>query len=198
MMERAHELGFACRVHAEDAEPADAIQLAVEQRALSIDHLEDAGDREQVLLKNSATMVVLLPSNSFLKHGASGPARKLVDAGAPVALGSDYNPQFSPVLSMQSVIAMGCKALGLTPAEAVSASTFNAAHALGIASRVGSLETGKYADVVMLNTRDYRDLGEHLGTNLVHATIKRGEIIYREADVVRREPKLSVIQPVVQ
>lgn len=85
---------------------------------------------------------------------------------------------------MQTVVSLACLRLKLTAAEAISAATINGAHALGCAAKTGSLEPGKQADIAMLNVSDYRDLGSHFGANLVHATMKRGEVIYREGNIV--------------
>jgi imidazolonepropionase len=187
VMERARKLGFACRVHADEEEPAAAIRLAVGQLALSVDHLEHAVPLDASLLSGSPTMVTLLPSTSFMQGRGNPPARSLVESGVPVVLASNYNPHFNPTLNMQSVIAMACLRMGLTAAEAVSAATINAAHALGIANQVGSIEAGKAADLVVLNARDYRDLEHSLGTNLVHTTIKNGVPIYHEGEVAARQ-----------
>jgi imidazolonepropionase len=89
---------------------------------------------------------------------------------------------------MQSVVALACMWLGLTPAEAISAATINSAYALHCADRVGSLELGKSADLVVLNISDYQEVAHHFGMNLVHTTMKRGQIIYREGAVSRRRP----------
>jgi imidazolonepropionase len=102
-----------------------------------------------------------------------------------VALGSGFHPALSPTLSMQAVIALACMRSLLAAEEAIAAATINAAHALRCADRTGSLEYGKAADLVMLDTSDFRDLGHHLGHNLVAMTIKRGRIIYQQGEVQR-------------
>jgi imidazolonepropionase-like amidohydrolase len=109
--------------------------------------------------------------------------RSLIDAGAAVAIASNFNPHRTPTWNMQAVIAIACHELGMTPAEAIAAATINGAHALARADRLGSLTPGKDADVILLNTDDYRDLGRYFGVNLVHVTIKRGVVIYREGEL---------------
>ena len=116
-------------------------------------------------------------------EGVRDAGRMLVDGGAPVALGSGFHVSRCPNLSMQFAIATACRYLGLTPAEAISAATINSAHALRAAARHGSLEFGKSADVLMLNTRDYRDLASYAGVNLVSMAMRSGRILYQETDV---------------
>lgn len=182
----ARAAGFPCKVHAEDTYAAAAVALAVRNLAVSVDHLEQATASEASMLAGSPTMATLLPAASF--HGGLGnaPARALVDAGVAIAIGSNFHPRYTPTLNMQTVISLACLRLGLTAAEAISAATINGAHALGCATSTGSLEPGKAADLVMLNVSDYRDVASHFGANLVHTTMKRGEVIYREGNIVSR------------
>ena len=119
----------------------------------------------------------------FVSRRPNAPGRALIDAGAAVALGTNFNPNHTPMLNMQTVVSLACMRMDLTPAEAISAATINGAHALDCADRVGSLEFGKSADLVILNVSDYADVVHHFGMNLVHATMKRGKFIYREAEV---------------
>ncbi|MBZ5625982.1 MAG: amidohydrolase family protein [Acidobacteriia bacterium] len=106
-----------------------------------------------------------------------------------VALATNFNPRHTPTLNMQTVVALACMQLEMTPEEAISAATINGAHALGRAERVGSLELGKAADLVILNISDYRELTHHFGMNFVHMTMKRGEFIYKEGEVAPRAPE---------
>jgi len=182
----AHSFGFASKVHADQVNTATAIATAVEQLAVSVDHLEHAMPREAELLAGSGTMATLLPLTSLHNGGWNAPARALIDAGVPVALASDFNPHHSPTLSMQTVVALACMNLGMTPEEAIAAATINGAHALGRADRVGSLELGKRADLLILNSCDFRELAHQFGMNLVHMTIRDGECIYKEGDVAPR------------
>jgi imidazolonepropionase len=182
----ARSLGFACKIHADREHPARAMAMAAENFAVSVDHLEHATDAEAGLLSTYQTIATLLPYSSFHSHGPNAPARALIEAGVPVALGSDFHPIHAPNFNMQTVVAMACLQLRLTPAEAISAATINGAHALQCAHRAGSIELGKSADLVLLNTSDYRDIAHHFGMNLVHLTMKRGEFIYKEGDVAPR------------
>ena len=107
----------------------------------------------------------------------------MIEAGVPIALASNFNPQHTPTLNMQTVVALASMQFGLTVGEAISAATINGAHAAGCASRAGSLELGKAADLLILNISDYRELADQFGMNLVHLTMKRGAFIYKEGEV---------------
>ena len=185
-LEIARGLGFGCKVHADHFDPAAAIALAVECSAWSVDHLEHATAGDAALLAGSRTMATFLPNASFCTGGRHAPGRAFIDAGVAVALGTNFNRHHTPTLNMQSVVALACMWLGMTPAEAISAATINSAHALGCADRVGSLELGKSADLVMLNVSDHREVARHFGMNLVHMTMKRGQFIYKEGEVSTR------------
>ncbi len=185
-LETARRLGLKCKVHADRPGAGEAIRMAVQHLAVSIDHLEHASNEEAALLAESGTMATLLPMASFRNGGRVAPARALMNAGVAVALASNFHPQHTPTLNMQTVIGVACMHLGMTPEEAITAATINGAHTLGRAERVGSLEPGKLANLVMLNIPDYRELVCHFGVNLVHMTMKRGEFIYKEGDVAPR------------
>ena len=180
----ARAAGIGCKVHADQLNPERAIEAAAQNFAITIDHLEQAGAADWSALARSRTMATLMPGWDI--DGPAAPARALIEAGVPLALASDFHPRLRPNLNMQSVIALAFRQFGLTAAEAISAATINGAHALQCAARTGSLERGKSADLVILNISDYRDVAHSLGTNLVHLTMKRGEIIYREGEVAKR------------
>ena len=182
----ARDLGFSCKIHADQMEPAAAVATAVRHLVVSIDHLEHATGREAAMLSASGVMATLTPCASF-REGRHAPARALVEAGVPIAIATNFNPHHTPTLNMQMAIALACLHMRLSVAEAISAATINGAHALGCADRVGSLEPGKSADVLILNVPDYRDLAHTIGTNVVHLTIKRGDVIYREGSVRPRK-----------
>lgn len=182
----ARDLGFPCKIHADQMEPGAAVATAVRHLVVSIDHLEHATEQEAAMLSASGVMATLMPCVSFRKdHHA--PARALVEAGVPIAIATNFNPHHTPTLNMQMAIALACLHMRLSVAEAISAATINGAHALGCADRVGSLEPGKSADVLILNIPDYRDLAHTLGTNVVHMTMKHGDVIYREGPVRPRK-----------
>jgi imidazolonepropionase len=182
----AQELGYSCRIHAAHPAVEFALAAAVERNVAAIDHVEYATPGAIHALAASNTMVTLLPCATFGSGGMTAPGRALIDAGAAIALATNFNPQHTPALNMQAVVSLACIRMGLTPAEAIAATTINGAHALGCANRVGSLEPGKSADLLMLNISDYREMPDHFGMNLVHMTLKRGACIYKEARVAPR------------
>jgi len=147
------------------------------------------------LLARSHTMAVLLPGAAlqpFSQHGFQdgngrcAPARQLIDGGAAVALGTNFKPGASSTCSMSMIVALACEHLGMSPAEAICAATFNAACAMGLGQVAGSLEVGKPADLIVLNASDYREIPCHFGVNLVNRTVKRGVTIYQEGIVAAR------------
>lgn len=185
-LEVARSLGFPCKVHADGADPAPAIDLALRFGATSIDHLEHIAPDDARRIGERGVIAALMPGGSFSEGGRNAPARALIDAGAPIAIATNFNPHHSPALNMQTAISLSCLNLGMTIAEALTAATINGAHAVGAADRVGSLEPGKMADLVMLNVSDYRDLRSNLGMNAVRLTMKSGKVIYEEGDVAPR------------
>jgi imidazolonepropionase len=184
-LQTARTMGWRCRIHADQQDPARAIEMAVRHGVLTIDHLEHTTEAQAALLSGSGIIVTLLPCAAF-QGGQCPPARALIDQGVAVAIGTNFNPQHTPTLNKQASITMACWRLGLGIEEAITAATFNSAHALGCADRVGSIEPGKSADIVLLNACDYPDLAANLGSNLVHLTMKRGKLIYKEGVVAPR------------
>jgi imidazolonepropionase len=183
-LELAAASGVEFKLHAEGPGCAAAAALAIGHRAASVDHLEHMGLDQTDLLATGRTVATLLPALAIYGERPIAPARALIESGAAVALATNFNPHHTPLFNMQAVIALACIEMGLTPAEAITASTINGAYAVGRAGRVGSLEPGKDADVVILNLEDYRDAGRHLGGNLTHRTFKSGRCVYREAEIV--------------
>jgi imidazolonepropionase len=171
--------GLVPRVHAEQLSRTGATQLAVELGAASCDHLEHVNDADIRALAKSRTVGTLLPGCDFhLGWKQFAPARKLIEDGAVVALATDYNPGTSPTVSMPMVLSLACTQLRMTPAEAIAAATINAAYALRRQKTVGSLETGKQADLAVFEVEDYREIPYYFGMQRCWMTIKSGEIIY--------------------
>lgn len=174
-LERAAALGFLLKIHAEQFERTGAAQLACELNAASADHLEQANAEDVAALARSQTVATLLPGSVFhLGLERYAPARELIDAGALVALATDFNPGTSPTFNMQMVLSLACSEMRMTPAEAIAAATINGAEALRVADRTGSLEPGKSADLIVLALSDYREIPYYFGTNNVQLTIQRG------------------------
>ncbi len=181
-LEQARRFGFGLKIHAEQFARTGAARLAVEMGAASADHLEQAGDEDIRALAQSNTIATLLPGSVFhLGLRTYAPARALIEAGAAVALATDFNPGTSPTYRMQMVLSLACTEMRMSPAEAIAAATINGAHALRLADRTGSLEPGKQADLLILNVQDYRELPYYFGTNNVHATVKGGRPILAAA-----------------
>jgi len=179
LLAKAKEHGLTPRLHAEQLSRTGATQLAVELGAASCDHLEHVNDSDIRALGKSKTVATLLPGCDFhlgLKEYA--PARKLIEAGAIVALATDYNPGTSPTMSMPMVLSVACNQLRMTPAEAIAAATINGAAALGREKKIGSLEEGKRADLAVCEVEDYREIPYYFGMNLCWMTMKSGEIVW--------------------
>jgi imidazolonepropionase len=177
ILARARSLGFPLKVHADEFDNLGGASLAVELGAASADHLVKTSEADIAALGGSDTVAVSLPCTPFgLAEHEYTPAHKLLEANAILALATDCNPGTAWNESMQFVIALACRALKLTPAQAIAAATINAAHAVRRADTIGSLETGKQADVLILSVPDYRHLGYRFGTNLVKQVIKRGRV----------------------
>ncbi|MBI3915123.1 MAG: amidohydrolase family protein [Chloroflexi bacterium] len=178
ILTRAKELGFGLRVHADEFTNLGAASLAAELGAASADHLMVTRRDEMHTMAAANVVAVLLPGTTFglgLNKFADGHA--FIEENVPVALGSDINPGTAWCESMPFILALACRYEKLTPAEAIVAATINAAASLGIADRVGSLEVGKIADVLIADVPDYRHLAYRFGANPVETVIKRGRVV---------------------
>jgi imidazolonepropionase len=171
----AKRLGFGLKIHADEFDNLGGARLAAELGAVSADHLVKTSPSDIAALSSSDTVAVALPCTPFgLGESEYTPARAILEAGGLLAIASDINPGVAWGESMQFVIALACRYLHLTPAQAIAAATINAAKAIGMEDRLGSLEPGKQADILILNVSDYRHLGYRFATNLVQMVIKRG------------------------
>jgi imidazolonepropionase len=170
--------GLALRLHGDQFTEAGAIPLAIELGARSVDHLEATGDDGARALAESDVVGVLLPASALFLGRPMPPGRQLVDAGAAVALATDFNPGSSFCESLPLVCSLAATQIGLSPAEALAACTVNAAHVLGRADRKGRLRPGFDADVVLLDAPDWRYLAYHLGGDVVATVIKGGTIAW--------------------
>ena len=179
LLSKAKEHGLAPRLHAEQLSHSGATKLAVDLQAASCDHLEHVNDADIRALAQSRTVATLLPGCDFhLGLWSYAPARKLIEGGAIVGLATDYNPGTSPTLSMPMILSLACNQLRMTPAEAITAATINAAYSLGRDKSIGSLESGKQADLAVWEVEDYREIPYYFGMDLCWMTMKRGEIIW--------------------
>ncbi|HET8653476.1 MAG TPA: imidazolonepropionase [Gaiellaceae bacterium] len=178
-LEAAAGHGLVLRLHADQFTEAGGVPLAIELAARSVDHLEATGDRGVRALAESAVTAVLLPASALFLDRPMPPARRLVDAGAAVALASDFNPGSAFCESLPIVCSLACTQLHLSPAEALAGCTVNAAHVLGRAERKGRLAPGFDADLVLLEAPDWRHLAYHLGGDLVGAVVRGGRVAWR-------------------
>jgi imidazolonepropionase len=177
ILTKARSLGFPVKIHADEFDNLGGASLAVELGAASADHLVKASDADIAALGKSDTVAVSLPCTPFgLAESQYTPAGKILDADGILAIATDCNPGTAWNESMQFAIALACRYMKLTPAQAIAASTINSAHAIRRANEIGSLEEGKQADLLVLSVPDYRHLGYRFGTNLVKQVIKRGRV----------------------
>jgi imidazolonepropionase len=155
----AKKHGLGLRIHAEQFRPGTGAALAAELGAATADHLETVTDETLAQLQRAKVQPVLLPGSVFaLSRTQYPPARKMVDAGLAIVLATDFNPGSSPVASIPFMLSLSCLQMRLTPAEALTAATINAACSLGLGDQVGSLQPGKQADFLIHESRDYREL----------------------------------------
>jgi imidazolonepropionase len=173
--------GLALRLHGDQFTEQGAIPLAIELGARSVDHLEATGDDGVQMLAASEVVGVLLPASALFLGRPMPPARALVDAGAAIAIATDFNPGSSFCESLAVVSSLAVTQLRLTPAQALSACTVNAAFVLGVARDVGRIAPGYAADLVLLDAPDWRYLAYHLGGDLVATVIERGEVTFSRA-----------------
>jgi imidazolonepropionase len=171
--------GLALRLHGDQFTELGAVQLAVELQARSVDHLEATGDAGIEAFAASDVTAVLLPASALFLDRPMPPARALVDAGAAIALATDFNPGSAFCESLPLVCSLACTQLHLSPSEALAACTVNAAHVLGRADRIGRLAPGYAADVVLLDAPNWRYLAYHLAGDVVHTVLAGGLAVWR-------------------
>jgi imidazolonepropionase len=181
VLEAGKRYGLAPRLHAEQLTRTGAAQLGVQLGAASCDHLEQVNRADIRALAKSRTVATLLPGCDFhLGLKGYAPARALIEAGAIVALSTDFNPGTSPTLSMPMILSLACAQLRMTPAETIVAATINSAYALRREKQIGTLEAGKLADIAVFEVDDYREIPYYFGVNKCWMTVKKGEIVSRK------------------
>ena len=180
----ASAFGLAPRLHADELAPSGGAELAAELGALSADHLARPSQAGLKALARAAgtdhpVVAVLLPATTwFLMSDHVAPARRLIDAGVPVAIATDFNPGTSPTASLPLAMTIACLSLKLSPAEALTAATINAAHALGLGDEIGSLEPGKQADLVVWGVPSAMQIPYWPAADLVRTVVKKGRIVH--------------------
>ncbi len=177
ILEAGAKYGLKPKIHANELDYSGGIQAGVKHNALSVDHLEFTGDKEIDVLRNSETMPTLLPGAAFFLGMEYPPARKIIDAGLPLAMASDYNPGSSPSGNMQFIMSLGCIKLKMLPEEVINSVTINSAYAMGISNTLGSIAKGKIANVfITKEIPTYSFIPYSFGSNLVETVILNGKV----------------------
>jgi imidazolonepropionase len=178
ILQAAKDLSFGLKIHADEIEPMGGADLAAEMGCISAEHLLAASDEGFRAMQQAGVVGVCLPATSFnLRVKTHARARTMIEYGVPVALSTDYNPGSSPTESLQLVMTLGCLNLQMSPEEVLTALTINAAHAIGRAKTIGSLEVGKQADLVLFQATHLAYLPYHFGINHVDTVVKNGQIV---------------------
>lgn len=174
----AMKYGMRPKIHANELDYSGGIQTGVKYNALSVDHLEYTGEDEIAALLGSETMPTLLPGASFFLRMVNPPTRKMLDAGLPLALASDFNPGSSPSGNMKMIMSFGCIDLRMTPEEVINAVTINSAYAMGIQEETGSICKGKEANFfITKEIPNYQFLPYAYGSDLIDTVVLNGEVI---------------------
>jgi imidazolonepropionase len=176
----AEAQGMPTKVHSDEFVNLGATRLAVEHKSLSADHLLNVSDDEITRLSESSTVAVLLPGTSFyLNLAEHAPARKMIESGVAVALGSDFNPGSCHIFSLPLIWGLACLHLRMTPEEALTALTVNSAYAIGAGDKVGQIAAGYQADITIYDVQTIEEVPYNLGWNPVIMTIKKGSVAHR-------------------
>jgi imidazolonepropionase len=187
VLEAARSLGLGIRLHADQLADDGAAMLAAELGAASADHLEHVSDAGIEALGSAGTTAILLPAATFfMMQDVRPPARRLIDAGVPVAVATDFNPGTCPTEAMGAVLEHACLSLRLSVDEAITAATLNAAHALGRASTAGSIELGKRADLVVHAVPNRNHLVYRFGVRRVRTVVANGTVVVEDGRVLPR------------
>ena len=177
VLQAGEALGMRAKLHADELALSGGSALAAELGCVSADHLVHIGERQIRALRDAGVVAVMLPGTSFSLGAGYAPARELLAAGARVALATDFNPGTCYCENMQMAIALACQGMKLTPSQALRAATMGAAAALGRGHDVGSLEAGKWCDVLVLDGEGHHELGYHFGVNLVRDVVVGGRVV---------------------
>ncbi len=183
ILETGKRYGLKPKIHADQLTPGGGAELAAEMGAYSADHLEYISPKGILLLAEKGVVAGLLPGCSFfLRMERLPPAREMIEKGVPIALATDFNPGSSMTESLPLIMTMGCLLYRMTPSEAIRAVTLNAAKSIDKEGRIGTLDPGKQADIVILDIPNYKYLPYHFGVNHTQYVIKKGEIVYQRKE----------------
>ncbi|WHY88440.1 imidazolonepropionase [Neobacillus novalis] len=184
ILETGKRHGLLAKIHADEIEPYEGAELAAEVGAVSADHLLKASEKGMKAMAEKGVVAVLLPGTAYFLMAESANGRKMVDLGVPVALSTDCNPGSSPTVSLPFIMNLGCLKMGMTPAEVITATTINAAHAISRGGEIGSLEVGKKGDVTIFNVENYMKLQYSYGVNHTDTVVKNGQVVVRGGHLV--------------
>ncbi|PIY04830.1 MAG: imidazolonepropionase, partial [Bacteroidetes bacterium CG_4_10_14_3_um_filter_31_20] len=169
--------GLRPKIHANELANSGGIQVGVKYGALSVDHIEYTGDEEIKCLTDSDTMPTILPGAAFFLNMPFAPARKIIDAGLPVAIASDYNPGSSPSGNMNLIVSMACINYKMLPEEAINAATINSAYAMGVSDKLGSISLGKDANFIITKPiPSIEFIPYSFGNNVIESVYLKGEL----------------------
>ena len=177
-LKKMREAGLKLKIHADEINDLGGAALAAELSLVSADHLLKANEEGLLKMKEAGVIPVLLPLTAFSLKEEFAKARHMIELGLPVAMGTDFNPGSCYSFSVPLMLSLGTLYMGMTPEEALTAVTLNSAAALERAERIGSIEEGKEADLILIDAPSYRFLTYHFGMNLVTTTVKKGKIVY--------------------
>ncbi|MGE7602248.1 imidazolonepropionase [Peribacillus sp. NPDC097675] len=184
ILEAGKKFGLQAKIHADEIEPYEGAELASEIGAISADHLLEASDNGMKKMAAAGVVAVLLPGTAYFLMKKFADARKMIDLGIPVALSTDCNPGSSPTVSLPFMMNLACMNMGMSPAEAITAATINAAHAIDRSKEIGSIEVGKRADITIFDVDHFAKLQYYYGVNHTHTVIKKGKIVVRGGTLV--------------
>ncbi|PYL40863.1 MAG: imidazolonepropionase, partial [Verrucomicrobia bacterium] len=181
----AKKLGFKLRAHVDQLTNSGGAKLAAELGATTADHLEKTDQEGIAALKSANVQPVLLPGSVYALGSTSYPrAREMIDAGLAVVIATDFNPGSSPTVSMPMILSLACTQMKMSPAEAITAATVNAAYSLNRGDKIGSLEPGKRANFSIFDCEDYRELAYWFGFSQVHSVYVQGECVHKDAETL--------------
>ncbi|MGG0284721.1 imidazolonepropionase [Peribacillus butanolivorans] len=187
ILEAGKNFGLKPKIHADEIVQFGGAELAAKVGAVSADHLLQASTEGIKQMAESGVIAVLLPGTAFFLMEKPADARKMIESGVPVALSTDRNPGSSPTESLPFVMNLACLTMKMTPAEVLTACTINAAHAIGRADQIGSIEVGKKADIVLFDAPNYQTLQYNYAVNLVDTVLKSGKVIV-EGGILQNVP----------
>ena len=177
----AKDYGLKLKLHADELNPLGGAELAARVKAISADHLLMVSDKGISEMKKAGVVPVLLPGTAFfLGKPNYAPARKMIEAGLPVALATDYNPGSSFTQNMSLILSIACTQMKMTPSETIAAATLNSARAIDVDQHAGSLEKGKKADIMLLDIPNYQYIPYHYGMNHVKMVFRHGELVHQK------------------